>query len=222
MQNGVVTVERILCRLASVSQELALNELFPSPRPIEVELGSGDGSFLMQWARLHPESNLLGIERLMGRIRKLERKGGRMQLRNLRGIRVEATYFMRYLLPAASISALHVYFPDPWPKRRHHIRRLVNEGFPALAARALKPGGTVFLRTDDAAYFQQMQRVFGAAAAFAAVETPPELAAITTDFEAEFLAKGISARRAAYRLNTSPGAGAPTQEEKASPRPDQA
>ncbi len=204
MQNGPVPEQRILWRLSSVSQELDLNDLFLSPQPIEVELGSGDGSFLMRWARLHPETNLLGIERLMGRIRKLERKGGRLQLRNLRGIRVEATYFMRYLLPSDSIHALHVYFPDPWPKRRHHIRRLVNDGFPGLAARVLKPGGTVFLRTDDGDYFQQMQRVFGAAAAFAAVETPSELASITTDFEAEFLAKGITARRAAYRLLPHP------------------
>lgn len=203
MQNGAVPEQRILWQLSSVSQELALTDLFPKPQPIEVELGSGDGSFLMRWAQLHPETNFLGIERLMGRIRKLERKGGRLELRNLKGIRVEATYLMRYLLPSASIRALHVYFPDPWPKRRHHIRRLVNESFPGLAARVLKPGGTVFLRTDDAAYFQQMQGVFGGAPAFSAVETPPELAAITTDFEAEFLAKGIPARRAAYRLEVA-------------------
>jgi tRNA (guanine-N7-)-methyltransferase len=96
-----------------------------------------------------------------------------------------------------------VYFPDPGPKRRHWRRRLVNERFPDLAARTLASGGHVFLRTDNADYFAQMQAVFGVSRAFRAVETPTELAGIATDFEREFIARGVPILRAAYERSAS-------------------
>ena len=134
---------------------------FPS-QPLEVELGSGDGSFLVEYARRHPGHNFIGVERLLGRIRKLDRKGRRAGFTNLRGVRLECSYFLEYLLPPGSVVALHVYFPDPWPKRRHWVRRLINGRFPILARQALAPGGTVYLRTDDGDYFRQMVTVFDA------------------------------------------------------------
>jgi tRNA (guanine-N7-)-methyltransferase len=179
---------------------LPLPRLFPRPQPLEVELGSGDGSFLAQWAATHPDRNFLGVERLLGRLRKLDRKAGRQGLRNLRLLRIEAAYFVRYLLPPASVEAIHLYFPDPWPKRRHRAHRLVNAAFAEAAARALVPGGIVYLRTDDEDYFAQMLEVFGGAPAFRLVETPPDLSAVVTDFERGFNAQGIPTRRAAYRL----------------------
>jgi tRNA (guanine-N7-)-methyltransferase len=92
---------------------------------------------------------------------------------------------------------LHIYFPDPWPKRKHQRHRLINETFPELAQQVLVPSGRVYLRTDDRDYFAQMQRVFGNSA-FRVVETPPELAAVRTDFEAAFNKRGIPTLRAAY------------------------
>lgn len=189
----------VLVRITSLVEPLNLAALFPRPGPIELELGSGDGGFLMRHAQRHPETHFLGVERLLGRIRKLERKAPRLGLTNVRGLRVEATYLLRYLLPPGSIRAIHVYFPDPWPKLRHRGRRLVNPGFPALAARVLEPEGAVFLRTDDPDYFAQMQEVFAASPAFAAAETPVELAEVLTDFELDFLARGTPTLRAAYR-----------------------
>jgi tRNA (guanine-N7-)-methyltransferase len=188
----------LLYRLTSIVDRLELARLFPTPQPVEVELGSGDGSFLVNYATLHPERNFIGVERLLGRIRKIDRKGRRAGLTNLLGLRVECGYFLEYLLPAASVAAVHVYFPDPWPKKKHLRRRLVNERFPALAAKALVRGGIVYLRTDHADYFEQMQAVFAASAEFDAVETPADLASMLTDFEADFLAKGIQTRRAAF------------------------
>ena len=184
----------------SLVERLPLTEMFPSVLPLEVELGSGDGSFLAQWAEAHPERNFLGVERLLGRLRKLDRKGQRRGLRNLRLVRIEASYFLGYLLPPASVRALHIYFPDPWPKRKHRWHRLIQEPFLAIAAQALEPGGIVYLRTDDEDYFTQMVEVFGASAHFAAVETPPELMAVVTDFERNFLLRGVATRRAAYQL----------------------
>ncbi len=186
--------------LLSIVERIDLAKLFPGDQPVEVELGSGDGSFLAEYARRHAEHNFIGVERLLGRLRKLDRKGRRAGLTNLRGVRIESSYFLEYLLPTHSAVALHIYFPDPWPKRKHRRHRLINERFPALARQALAPGGTVYLRTDDASYFEQMTGVFAADPAFRPLETPGELSALLTDFEKDFEARGIRSLRAAYRV----------------------
>jgi tRNA (guanine-N7-)-methyltransferase len=193
-------VENLIYELPTILEPLRLPELFPQPQPLEVELGCGDASFLVELARRQLNRNFIGVERLLGRLQKLDRKGRRAGLANLCGIRIESSYFLRYLLPAASASALHIYFPDPWPKKKHRRHRLINETFPALASVALKPGGAVFLRTDDPDYFAQMNEVFGAAREFTCTDTPSWLAEITTDFERDFNARGIQTLRAAYRL----------------------
>ena len=190
----------LIVELRSIVEPLALAELFTSPQPLEVELGCGDASFLVELAQRHPDRNFIGVERLLGRISKLDRKGRRAGLTNLRGVRIESSYFLQYLLPRHSASAIHIYFPDPWPKKRHHKNRLINPGFPDVVRAALAPGGTVFLRTDDAPYFAQMIEVFDADKHFRKVETPAELAELLTDFEKDFRARGIQTLRAAYRL----------------------
>jgi tRNA (guanine-N7-)-methyltransferase len=172
--------------------------MFARRQPLEIELGSGDGSFLAQYAALHPARNFVGVERLLGRLRKLDRKARRLGLDNVRAVRIEAAYFLEFLLPPGSAQAVHVYFPDPWPKRRHHKHRLVNERFPSLVRQALAGGGVVYLRTDDADYFARMKEVFGACPFFAEAPTPEELAATLTDFERGFLAKGVQTLRAAF------------------------
>ncbi len=188
-------------------ERLRFDTLFRTNRPVELELGSGDGSFLAAYATLHPEVNFLGVERLLGRLRKLDRKGLRRGLANLRLVRCEAQYLTEYLLPPGLISAIHVYFPDPWPKRKHRKNRLVNEEFTRVAQKALLPGGMVYLRTDDEDYFAQMREVFGNTAAFVEGETPAELSAVVTDFERNFLARGVGTRRAAYKLAPARGLG---------------
>jgi len=198
-------MDNLIYQLPTILEPLKLAALFPQAQPLEVELGCGDASFLIEYARRRPASNFIGVERLLGRLQKLDRKGRRAGLHNVRGIRIESSYFLRYLLPPQAATALHIYFPDPWPKKKHHRHRLINEHFPALARAALAPGGCVFLRTDDADYFAQMNEVFGAAREFAAADTPPSLAEITTDFEREFNARGIPTFRAAYALRVALG-----------------
>src|ERR1051325_10010500 len=141
--------------LDSILDPLEPAVLFSRTQPLEVELGSDDGSFAVEYARRHPDRNLLAVERLLGRLRKIDRKGLRAGLANLRLVRIEASYLLEYLLPPESVHVLHVYFPDPWPKRKHRRKRLVNERLTELAAQALAPGGAVYLRTDDADYFAQ-------------------------------------------------------------------
>ena len=193
----------LIYTLPSIVERLELPKLFPAAQPLEVELGSGDGSFLAEYARRHPEHNFIGVERLLGRIRKLDRKGRRAGLTNLRGVRIECSYFLEYLLPMGSVTALHIYFPDPWPKRKHRRHRLVSERFPALARQVLGPEGRVYLRTDDRDYFEQMVAVFGPCKEFRRVETPAELAELITDFERDFQARGVGTLRTAYQLGGS-------------------
>ena len=190
----------LIVRLASIVEPLDLGGLFPGRHPLEVELGCGDASFLVEYARRHPDRNFIGIERLLGRLRKLDRKGRRAGLTNLRGVQIESAYFLQYLLPPRSAAAVHVYFPDPWPKKKHRKNRLINAAFPRLAHGALAPEGRVYLRTDDGDYFGQMTDVFDACADFRKMETPAELSEFTTDFEREFHARGVQTLMAAYQL----------------------
>jgi tRNA (guanine-N7-)-methyltransferase len=189
----------MIVKLRSILERLDLAQLFPKLQPLEVELGCGDASFLVEYARQNPGKNFIGVERLLGRLNKLNRKGRRAGLTNLRGVRIESSFFLQYLLPPRSASVLHIYFPDPWPKKKHRRHRLINEPFSRLARAALAPGGVVFLRTDDADYFAQMTGVFGAGKEFQKIETPAELAELPTDFEREFRARGIPTLRAAYK-----------------------
>src|SRR5690348_2127555 len=98
----------LIVELKSILESLDVAALFPKVQPLEIELGCGDASFLLNYAGTHPERNFIGVERLGGRIRKLDRKGRRAGLNNLRGVRIESGYFLEYLLPPHSASALHI------------------------------------------------------------------------------------------------------------------
>jgi len=195
-------VDNLIVQLRSIVEPLDVAPLFPQSQPLEVELGCGDASFAIEYARRNPGKNIIGVERLLGRLQKLDRKGRRAGLKNLRGVRIESAYLLQYLIPPQVAVALHIYFPDPWPKKKHRHNRLIGEAFPGLARKVLVPGGIVYLRTDDTDYFQQMNEVFGAAKEFVPVETPASLAEITTDFERDFNAQGIPTLRAAYQLKS--------------------
>ena len=192
--------ESLIYKIPSIVERIDVAGIFAKPQPLQVELGAGDGSFLVQYAKLHPDYNFIGVERLLGRLRKIDKKGRRNGLTNLRVARIEASYFLEYLLPPKSVEALHVYFPDPWPKRKHKPRRLINERFTELTRVVLKPRGTIFVRTDDADYFAQMTRVFDANAAYEKIEVPADLLAVVTDFERNFHLRGVPTLAAAYRL----------------------
>ena len=202
-----VNEQSLLYELPSILERLDLSKVFPVDQPLEVELGSGDGTFLVDLAKSRLDHNFIGIERLLDRIRKMDHKARRAGLINLRGVRIESSYFLEYLLPLHSIEILHIYFPNPWPKRKHRRHRLINERFPQLARQALVPRGTVYFRTDDRDYFDQMNSVFAGSPLFAPKETTAGLAALLTDFERDFQARGIATLRAAYQscpISTDP------------------
>ncbi len=194
--------DSLIVSLRSILDPLPLRAMFPREQPLHVELGAGDGSFLAAYAQAHRELNFIGVERLLGRLRKIEKKSKRAGLDNVRLLRIEAEYFTRYLLPANSVAAIHIYFPDPWPKRRHWKNRLINPEFTRVLQRILISSGVVYLRTDDKPYFAQMVESFATDDGFEKIETPHELLAFVTDFERGFHARGVPTQHASYRRNT--------------------
>src|SRR5262249_23571855 len=128
---------------------LDLAELFGRIAPLEVDLGCGDGGFIAQLAANFPGRNFLGIEKLGGRVRRACKKASRLKVRNVRVVRVESSYAIQYLLPAGSADVVHLLFPDPWPKRKHKRRRIVQPAFLESVHRLLAPGGRFRIATDQ-------------------------------------------------------------------------
>ena len=165
-----------------------LAALFPRHAPLEVDLGCGDGSFLVAMALRHPERNYLGTERLLGRVRTTSRKARLAGVDNVRLLRVESAYVVRLLLPPATVSRFYLLFPDPWPKRRHWLRRLIQPEFLLAAATALKEGGELCIKTDDADYFGYIGKAAAGCEQFARATWNEEMP--RTDFERHYVAQG--------------------------------
>jgi tRNA (guanine-N7-)-methyltransferase len=162
--------------------------LFPNAGPLEVDLGCGDGTFLVAMAQRHPEKNYIGTERLLGRVRNTSRKAERAGLTNLRLLRVESTYVITHLLAPGTVSRFYVMFPDPWPKRRHWPRRLVQPAFLDAAAAALGGGGDLCIKTDEADYFAFIEKAAARCEQFISQPWTEEMPC--TDFERHYVAQG--------------------------------
>ncbi len=170
--------------------------------PIHVDLGAGDGGFVLARAAAHPQTRFLAVERLLGRVRKIHRKARRLGLDNLRTLRIEGAYAAEHLLPERSVAALTILFPDPWPKRRHHKNRLVQTTFLEHGARSLRPDGWLAIKTDDADYFAWISEALDACASLRRWKEadPAELLPEPTDFERHFLKEGRTIHFLAARL----------------------
>ena len=174
--------------LKDVLEPLPLSTCFPRPeRPIEVDMGCGKGRFLLARARGCPETNHLGVDRLLGRIRKIDRKAVRAGLDNVRLLRMDAYYATTYLIPPECVRTYYIYFPDPWPKAHHQRHRLFNPAYMDALHRTLLPGGTVHMATDHLPYFAAVADIVRDDRRFelAPVFRPSD--AERTDFELLFL-----------------------------------
>jgi tRNA (guanine-N7-)-methyltransferase len=138
--------------------------IFGNDRPVTVEIGFGMGAATALIARNNPEKNYLGIEVHRPGIGKLLWEIERRGLENIRIIEHDAAEVLEKMIPPNSISAFHIFFPDPWPKKRHHKRRLIQRPFTDLLADRLSPGGYIYMVTDWAEYGDWALREFSAAA----------------------------------------------------------
>jgi tRNA (guanine-N7-)-methyltransferase len=181
---------------------LDLLQLFGRNAPLHVDLGCGDGSFLCQMAQQFPKRNFLGIEWLTKRVEKVRCKAEKIE--NVRVLRADTLFAVRYLLPESSVESFHLLFPDPWPKRRHHLRRIFTRDFLDAIDAALEQHGVLRVATDQLDYFDQMGRISRAHLQFQVV---PKLSDDTvlpvTKFEKIFRDQGAPIYRLTLRKTSS-------------------
>lgn len=185
---------------ADYFRHLKPEEIFPeTDRPLEVDVGCGDGTFLMEMSAHFKERNFLGIERLLGRVDKICRKSKRRNLTNLRVLRMESSYALGWLLPEQCATRVHLLFPDPWPKKRHEHNRFINtENLPCLH-RVLKPEGQFLFKTDHEDYYLAATELIDASPLFKRIPWLDETEFYPqTDFEGIWLNEGKSIFSARY------------------------
>ena len=181
---------------------LDLMQLFGRNAPLHVDLGCGDGSFLCEMAQLFPKINFLGIERLTKRVEKVRRKAEKIE--NVRVLRADTLFAVRYLLPQSSVETFYLFFPDPWPKRRHQFRRIFTRDFLNAIAIVLQQHRLLRVATDQIEYFRHIERLSRADPQFQVVPQPPDDAVLpVTKFEREFRDQGLPIYRLTLR-KTSP------------------
>ena len=163
--------------------------LGPGAPALELDVGCHRGGFLIELARRQPGRNFLGIERQAGRCAGARKKAVRLELSNVHVMQAGAWQAFS-MLPDHCADCVHILFPDPWPKRRHGCRRLVQPAFLAEVRRVMKTGGLLQLITDDAPYARTMESQVAAAGCWRAREARPEDPC--SEFEKRFLAGGHS------------------------------
>ena len=128
--------------------------IFGRTGEVEIEIGCGKGRFLVEAGRLRPGSDFVGVERAGKWFHRAVQRAHRAGLPNIRLVQADAFDFLARWIPPGSVAAIHVYFPDPWPKQRHGKRRLLQPILYSLAARALSTAGRLYLASDVEPYFQ--------------------------------------------------------------------
>jgi tRNA (guanine-N7-)-methyltransferase len=155
-------LEELLPKFGVGFSERPLNfgETFGRAAPVVLEIGSGMGESTAAIAQANPDINYLAVEVHGPGVGSLLKRIAELSLRNLRIVRHDAVAVLEKMVPDASLAGLHLFFPDPWPKKRHHKRRIVQPPFAALAARKLAPGGYFHAATDWPEYAAQIEEVF--------------------------------------------------------------
>jgi tRNA (guanine-N7-)-methyltransferase len=174
-------------------------------RRIECDFGSAKGKFLSESAAMNPCVFFAGIEGLSVRVARCNRKIDRLGLSNAAVWRGWGKEALDALVPDGFLDVLHVSFPDPWPKRRHWFRRLVNPDFLKIARRKLKEEGILRLMTDHLGYFSEMKEDLSVMGGWEEVPWEDDLKRPITEFETIFLAKGDSIGRIAVRRRMQTG-----------------
>ncbi len=187
--------------LDELEQPLDLDQLVPGSGDWQLEIGFGKGRYLLESALAHPERRFIGLEMVSKYFRMLRRRARRQDISNLLLIRAEALYLLSTVLPQAFAKTVHVYFPDPWPKPRHHRRRLFDPETVDLVLGVLRPGGELVFATDFIEYGERVREM---------LESYPELTVepregpwpdgARTNYEAKYITEGRPILRLRARL----------------------
>jgi tRNA (guanine-N7-)-methyltransferase len=143
----------------NLTEPMDFEAVFGRSAPVHIEIGSGKGTFLVTEGLARPDVNFLGIERARKYYRYAIDRIGRWGLKNVRLIRTDAADFVIRFVRDQSVTCYHIYYPDPWPKKRHHKRRFICARNVEHLIRTLIPGGIIRIATDHLDYFEQIKQV---------------------------------------------------------------
>ena len=182
------------------------SSLFSNDHPVELEIGSGKGLFLANAATARPDRNFFGIELARKYARRAAERVAKRALTNVRVLPGDALLFMARYVPDASLSALHVYFPDPWWKARHRKRRVFNKPLVLSAERTLIPGSELHVVTDVLEYFGVITDLMAEHPRFTNQPVPEPHEATheldyLTNFERKYRIEGRPIYRSLYRFD---------------------
>jgi len=198
-----------LLQVGDLPDPLDVTSLFPAPAPVELEVGSGKGLFLVTASARTPERNFLGVELATGYARLCAGRLAAVGRNNARIVHGDALLLVRSLLPDCCLGGMHVYFPDPWWKARHRKRRVLSEDFLRHAGRVLPPGTTLHIWTDVEEYFAETLAFAAETRLFACPRDVPAAPAehdldYRTHFERRTRLAGAPVWRAAFDRNDLP------------------
>ena len=193
--------ESLRPKLDTLPKPLDWESLFGNTAPVEIEIGFGKGRFLLAAAERYPDHNWLGIEYAPQCVLVAAERATKRELKNMRVIHSAAEDVLNEYLRDACVHAYHINFPDPWPKKRHHKRRLVKTPLVEQLKRTLEPGGSIHVATDFEEYFEEMLPIFGDQG-FVIVDQPEarEDEIFITNYEKKFLDRGKKICRARFMI----------------------
>ena len=148
--------------LAEKYDPIVFSEFFGNSNPVEMEIGCGKGKFLVARSIANPGTNFFGIDRVSKFMNIGKTRAQKRALPNIRFLRAEARAFLTEAIALGSVSIFHIYFPDPWPKRRHQVRRVFTADLLKLLHARLVAGGLIEIATDDKDYFEAMKKTIAA------------------------------------------------------------
>lgn len=207
--NSPVDSNSYFIPLTDLDVPFSWNDYFGNDHPVEIDVGSGRGKFLVNSALKYPEINYVGIEI---DFREGHRAANRLQKREMKNARVwggDVKFALGRVIPADSVSAIHVYFPDPWWKRKHRRRRIFTDQFVDLCARVLVPKGLMYSRTDVGEYFGVISSLMNHDSRFETLplpeeNTPKDDLDYRTSFEKKAHQAGTEIWRGLWRLKSPP------------------
>ena len=194
--NRELVIEPVGLDVETLARPLDWAALYGNANPVEIEIGMGKGTFLTDQAKARPETNFFGIEWARFFWRYASDRLRRHGCANALTVRAEAGFFLNEFVPPGSVSVLHVYFPDPWPKARHHKRRLIQPKFVPVVHRILAPGGRWQVVTDHKGYWEEnIEPTIRSAAGFTVVDynrpgSANEGEFVGTNFERKYRREG--------------------------------
>ena len=180
-------------------------QMYEPPAPpsgiVELDMGCGKGGYTLALAERYPDRLILGSDVMLGRLRRIERKIERRGLRNAQLLRAASLQLVSFQLPPQCVDRIHLLCPDPWPKDKHQVKRLVTSDFLCRLPRILKVGGILHASTDHAPYFEEWLRLIGHLDLFEFVfGVVDDMADVKTEFERLWNGQGKEVQHACWRL----------------------